>query len=88
MKRIRRGVNLLKGHPERMAYVVFADIDVDGGFGDAIATKEPIVIYTNKREADEYVKENSNPHTYDSPWDDLEEGGCHVEAVPIEGWLR
>lgn len=85
MRRIRRGVNLLKLRQDRVVYVVFADFDVDGGFGDAIATKEPIVVFSNKYEADEYVRENNEPHTYDSPWDDLKEGGCHVEEVPLEG---
>lgn len=67
----------------KTVYVVFEDIDVDGGFGDAIPTKEPVIAYLSKERADKYVRENSKEEVYDSPWADLVRGGLHVEEVSI-----
>lgn len=84
MKRIRRGVNYLKERQEQSIYVVFEDIDVDGGFGDAVRTKEPVKAFTSQRKAVEYVVANNDPHVYDKPYSDLYEGGLHIEEIPIE----
>ncbi|MCT2887229.1 hypothetical protein EFM42_07350 [Levilactobacillus brevis] len=64
-------------------YVVFEDIDEDGGFGDAIPTKEPVIAYHSKAKAEKYVKENSHEEVYDVPYDELKRGGLHVEVIPI-----
>ena len=64
-------------------YLVMSDLDVDGGFGDAIPTKEPVILFHQKELAEKYVKENSNPHVYDTPYSALYEGGLHVEKVEL-----
>ncbi|HCD07671.1 hypothetical protein NV391_06920 [Companilactobacillus crustorum] len=64
-------------------YLVMSDLDVDGGFGDAIPTKEPVILFHQKELAEKYVKENSNSHVYDRPYSDLYEGGLHVEKVEL-----
>lgn len=64
-------------------YVVFEDIDEDGGFGDAIPTKEAVVSFYTKSKADKYVLENSHEEVYDVPYDELKRGGMHVETVPV-----
>jgi len=64
-------------------YLVMSDLDVDGGFGDAIPTKEPVILFHHKKLAEKYAKENSNPRVYDRPYSDLYEGGLHVEKVEL-----
>lgn len=66
-------------------YVVFEDIDIDGGFGDAVATTETVCAFETEGEAKVYVEQNSKPIIYDRPYDDLYRGGLHYEAVPIGG---
>lgn len=68
---------------KKYMYLVMSDLDVDGGFGDAIPTKEPVVLFHQKELAEKYVKENSNPRVYDRPYSDLYEGGLHVEKVEL-----
>jgi len=76
-------VNVPYGVKKRLVYVVFEDIDVDGGYGDAISTIEPVIAFLSKEKADKYVSDNSNPVEYDHPYDALYEGGLHVEEVPM-----
>lgn len=68
---------------KKYLYLVMSDLDVDGGFGDAIPTEEPVILFHQKELAEKYVKENSNPHVYDRPYSDLYEGGLHVEKVEL-----
>lgn len=62
------------------AYVLMAITDVDGGFGDAIETQEPIMVFLDKDKANEAVTKYSKPVVYGSPYDDLHMG----ELVAIE----
>jgi len=64
-------------------YLVMSDLDVDGGFGDAIPTKEPVKIYYSETLANRYVKEHDNPRIYDRSYADLYEGGYHVEEIEV-----
>lgn len=69
----------------KFIYVVFEDIDIDGGFGDAVATTETVCAFETEGEAKVYVEQNSKPTIYDRPYDDLYCGGLHYEAIPIGG---
>lgn len=66
-------------------YVVFEDIDIDGGFGDAIPTISPHCAFETELEAKNFVKLNSNPQVYEKPYAELYSGGLHYRAVPIGG---
>lgn len=65
-------------------YVVFEDIDEDGGYGDAIPTKEAVVAFSSKELAEKYVKKNDNKHVYDCPYDSLYCGGLHIEKIKVQ----
>lgn len=67
----------------KKAYLVVEDYDEDGGFGDAVTIYIPQMVFLNKEKAEQYVKENSNPHVYDSPYADLYEGGLEVIELDL-----
>lgn len=67
----------------KYVYVVFEDIDEDGGFGDAVRTKEAVTAFLSKESAEKYVKENDNKHVHEHPYDDLYCGGLHIEKVEV-----
>ncbi|MDI6667068.1 hypothetical protein QMA56_05005 [Leuconostoc falkenbergense] len=64
-------------------YLVYEDTDVDGGFGDAVETKNVVAVFRNKEKAHEYIKKNDNPHIYDRPYNDLYTGGLHIEEANL-----
>lgn len=63
---------------ESKVYLVVENYDEDGGFGDAIRTQIPQLVFASKKEAEDYVDEHSNPHVYDTPYDELYAGGLEV----------
>lgn len=63
-------------------YLVNEIIDVDGGFGDAIRTEEPVKVFRDEKAANDFVSENSHPEVYDSPYNDLWHGGLEVVKLP------
>ena len=67
----------------KKVYLVVEDYDEDGGFGYPITTQIPRKVFLNKEKAEKYVKENSNPHVYDSPYVDLYEGGLEVIELDL-----
>lgn len=65
------------------AYVVYEEVDVDGGFGDAIPTQENCVVFLDEQLAKDYVAKYSNPKIYDSPYQNLYMGGLGYDKIPI-----
>lgn len=61
---------------------VFHVYDVDGGFGDAIGSKDLICVCVSKEEAEEVARTFSNPHVYDVPYAELKCGDLVVEELP------
>lgn len=67
----------------KKVYLVVEDYDEDGGFGDAVTTQIPQKVFLNKEKAEKYVKENSNPRVYASPYADLYSGGLEVIELDL-----
>ena len=67
---------------ENAIFGVFHIYDVDGGFGDAVETKELICVSMSKEEATEVVKNFSNEHIYRVPYEELKCGRLVVEELP------
>lgn len=62
-------------------YLVKHCYDVDGGFGDAISREEVLCGFTNKGDANNFVKTFENPHVYDEPYASLKCGKLVVEEL-------
>ena len=52
-------------------YVVVHNYDVDGGIGDAIPKEDIVVITDTKEKAVNFIKNYSNYHTWEVPYDVL-----------------
>lgn len=70
------------------AYVVYEEVDVDGGFGDAIPTRETCAVFLDEQLANDYVAKYSNPKIYDSPYQNLYMGGLDYEKIPISKYIQ
>ena len=66
-----------------LIYVVYENIDKDGGYGDAVHTKRNVHAFPTENEAKAYVESHSDPHIYARPHDDLWCGGLDYEALTL-----
>lgn len=64
-------------------YLVFEEVDKDGGYGDAISTIEPVAVFRDETDAVNYVNKHSKPKVYDSPYDKLYSGGLDYQELEL-----
>jgi hypothetical protein len=67
----------------KKCYLVYAIEDVDGGFGDAVETTEPLEVFIRKEEAEQYVVDNNKPYVYDTPYNELYTGGVGMMELDL-----
>lgn len=77
------GVMDIDEEESNVQYLVQYHIDVDGGFGDAVETTEPICIFSSREMAERYVEKYSKPVVYDTPYDELYKGRLSIVEVPV-----
>lgn len=61
---------------------VFHEYDVDGGFGDAIPSKDLVLVVATRKEAENFVKAYASPHVYEEPYAPLRCGKLVIEELP------
>lgn len=66
-----------------MVYVVKHEYDVDGGYGDAVRVDDIVAIFESETDAQRFVEKYSNPHVYDTPYNDLYCGELTIMRIDV-----